>query len=49
MEALIKERVQAWLNGSFDEDTKAAILKMQSENTSELMDSFYKNLEFGTG
>jgi phosphoglucomutase len=37
------------LNGSFDEDTKAAIKKMQSENSADLIDSFYKNLEFGTG
>jgi phosphoglucomutase len=49
MDASIKERVQAWLNGSFDEDTKAAIKKMQVENTADLVDSFYKNLEFGTG
>ena len=49
MEALIQERVQAWLNGSFDEDTKAAIKKMQSENSADLVDSFYRNLEFGTG
>jgi len=49
MEALIQERVQAWLNGSFDEDTKTAIKKMQSENSADLVDSFYKNLEFGTG
>jgi phosphoglucomutase len=49
MEHLIQERVQAWLNGSFDADTKDAILRMQSENSGELADSFYKNLEFGTG
>jgi phosphoglucomutase len=49
MENLIQERVHAWLNGSFDTDTKDAILRMQSENSVELADSFYKNLEFGTG
>ena len=49
MEHFIQDRVQAWLNGSYDTDTKDAILRMQTENSSELKDSFYKNLEFGTG
>jgi phosphoglucomutase len=49
MEHFIQERVQAWLNGSYDSDTKDAIVKMQTENSGELKDSFYKNLEFGTG
>lgn len=49
MEHLIQERVQAWLSGSYDTDTKNAIIKMQTENSVELTDSFYKNLEFGTG
>jgi len=49
MEHFIQDRVQAWLNGSYDTDTKDAILRMQTENSGELKDSFYKNLEFGTG
>ena len=49
MEHFIQERVQAWLNGSYDSDTKDAIVKMQADNLVELTDSFYKNLEFGTG
>ena len=49
MEHFIQDRVQAWLSGSYDTDTKDAILRMQTENSSELKDSFYKNLEFGTG
>jgi len=49
MEHFIQDRVQAWLNGSYDTDTKDAILRMQNENSGELKDSFYKNLEFGTG
>ena len=49
MEHFIQERVQAWLNGSYDSDTKDAIVKMQTDNIVELTDSFYKNLEFGTG
>lgn len=49
MEHFIQERVQAWLNGSYDSDTKDAIVRMQADNVVELTDSFYKNLEFGTG
>lgn len=45
----IREKVQVWLDGNYDQQTKDAILKMQQENPSELEESFYKNLEFGTG
>ncbi|MBC7904477.1 MAG: phospho-sugar mutase [Gemmatimonadaceae bacterium] len=49
MEAVIQEKVNVWLEGNFDNDTKQAIRKMQSENPGELAESFYRNLEFGTG
>lgn len=49
MDAKIKERIDTWLNGSFDEETKAALKKTQAENPDELTDAFYRNLEFGTG
>jgi len=49
MDAVIQEKVQTWLKGNYDEATRNEILKMQAENTTELADSFYKNLEFGTG
>lgn len=49
MEAVIQEKSNVWLNGNFDADTKEAILKLQSKNPKELAESFYKNLEFGTG
>ncbi len=49
MDARIQERVNSWLNGSFDESTKAEIKKLQAENPDELADAFYRNLEFGTG
>ena len=42
-----QENVQKWLNGNYDEDTKAAIRKMMEENQNELNESFYRNLEFG--
>lgn len=49
MDTKIKERVDSWLNGAFDEATKAEIKKIQSQNPDELTDAFYRNLEFGTG
>jgi phosphoglucomutase len=49
MDAAIQEKVNNWLNGNYDQDTKNAISKLQAENPDELADSFYRNLEFGTG
>ncbi len=49
MDAAIQQRVQAWLNGNYDETTKSEIRKLLEENPSELVDAFYRNLEFGTG
>lgn len=49
MDTRIKERVDSWLNGAFDEATKAEIKKIQTQNPDELTDAFYRNLEFGTG
>ena len=49
MDTAIQEKVNKWLEGNYDEATKAAIVKMQSENADELADAFYRNLEFGTG
>ena len=41
--------VQSWLDGNFDEATKAEILALQENDLTALEDAFYKNLEFGTG
>ncbi|WP_138993323.1 phospho-sugar mutase [Larkinella sp. C7] len=42
--------IDHWLNGNYDSETKAAIQKLLDNGEStELTDSFYKNLEFGTG
>jgi phosphoglucomutase len=49
MDVAIQEKVQTWLQGNYDEATRNEITRMQAENTAELADSFYKNLEFGTG
>lgn len=49
MDAAIQAKIDTWLNGNFDAATKEEIKKLQTENTSELADAFYRNLEFGTG
>ena len=49
MNAEIKKKVDQWLHGNYDEETKNAIRKLQAEYENELTDAFYKNLEFGTG
>lgn len=49
MNKQIEINVENWLNGNYDEATKEGIRKMQTNNPDELMDSFYRNLEFGTG
>lgn len=49
MDAAILNKVNEWLNGNYDEATKNAIQTLQAENENELIESFYRNLEFGTG
>jgi phosphoglucomutase len=49
MDAAIKQKVNSWLNGAYDENVKAQVRKMKEENPAELADAFYQNLEFGTG
>ena len=49
MDALIQQKVEAWLAGNYDLDTKSAIQQLQQKDPKELADAFYKNLEFGTG
>lgn len=49
MDAQIQARVDNWLNGNFDRETKDEILRLQQEDTNALTEAFYKNLEFGTG
>jgi phosphoglucomutase len=45
-----EKNIKTWLKGKYDQDIKAQIKKLVDEgNTTQLTDSFYKNLEFGTG
>lgn len=48
MEAILKN-AKNWLTDFFDDKTKSEIQKLIDNNTEELKDRFYKDLEFGTG
>ncbi|WP_179020349.1 phospho-sugar mutase [Winogradskyella forsetii] len=45
----ILDRVNAWLTPTFDDESQKQIKNMMASNPKELEESFYKNLEFGTG
>lgn len=50
MEKNVQDRINSWLNGSYDEETKKEIKALlDSGNEKELTDAFYRDLEFGTG
>lgn len=50
LDANVQSRVDAWLAGNYDQDTKAEIKQLiDQNNTTELTDAFYRDLEFGTG
>ena len=50
LDALTQEKINLWLSGNYDADTKAIIQQFLDEGKeTELTDSFYKDLEFGTG
>ena len=43
-------KAQGWLDGNYNDETKTDIRRMlDSEDKTELIESFYRNLEFGTG
>ena len=52
-ETLLKEvtaKAQTWLGDGYDEATKAEVRRMlDNDDKTELIESFYKDLEFGTG
>jgi len=45
-----RAKAQEWLESSIDDETKSKVSALLSHpDTKELVDSFYRNLEFGTG
>jgi phosphoglucomutase len=49
MNAAIQEKINLWLTENYDQATRDEISRLQRENPNELTESFYRNLEFGTG
>ncbi len=50
LDTTVQEKINHWLTGSYDAETKAEIQQMLDEGKeTELTDAFYKDLEFGTG
>ena len=45
----VNKRARLWLESPIDETSRQAILTMMKENETELIESFYRDLEFGTG
>ena len=49
IETEILKKINEWLTPTFDEETQEMVNQMIASNPKELKESFYKNLEFGTG
>lgn len=50
LDSTAEKNIKTWLKGKYDADTKASIQQLIDDgNATQLTDSFYKNLEFGTG
>ena len=49
MEKQILERAQAWLTEQYEEETRKKVQELIDNDPNELTESFYRNLEFGTG
>ncbi len=49
LETQVRIRAQKWLDGDYDEQTKQQVKYLMDNDLKELTESFYKDLEFGTG
>ena len=45
----IIEKAKAWLSEKYDDITRKQVQELIDNKPDELLESFYKNLEFGTG
>jgi phosphoglucomutase len=45
----VLSKANSWLAGSYDKETKATIRDMMENDPQELIECFYRDLEFGTG
>ena len=49
IDAQVLAKANSWLHGNYDDETKSVINDMINNNPQELVESFYRDLEFGTG
>jgi phosphoglucomutase len=49
MKTTVLEKAKKWTGDAFDPETRKAVQALINENGNELTESFYRNLEFGTG
>ena len=49
LEQTVMAKAEAWLNGDYDAQTKEQVKYLIDNDKTELVESFYKDLEFGTG
>ena len=46
----VTEKAEKWLTPAYDAETQAEVKRMlENEDKTELIEAFYKDLEFGTG
>ncbi|UCH14331.1 MAG: phospho-sugar mutase, partial [Bacteroidales bacterium] len=45
----VREKAEKWLSPDFDEDTRNQVKYLLESNESELVEAFWRDLEFGTG
>lgn len=46
---MVKERAQVWLSEKYDAETRRQVTNLLDNNQAELIECFYRDLEFGTG
>ena len=49
LDQIVQGKAQKWLDGNYDSKTKEQVKYLMENDKKELTESFYKDLEFGTG
>jgi len=49
MQEKTENKIEEWLSGNYDQATKHEINELKKNDSAQLEDAFYKDLEFGTG
>ena len=49
MLTMVKEKAKGWLSENYDMETRNQVKNLLENNEKELIESFYRDLEFGTG